>query len=134
MSNFLLFRRMRTVTNMYIANLAIADFILTVLAMPFQFQVRPAWTRMQSNVRAADPDSKKPKFLAKDPDLNLNIYIAHLKMLKLKINFGKLNIRSKKLHICEMVPITLIFLIRKVKKKERMYENFFIISPYNYIQ
>jgi hypothetical protein len=33
-------RRMRTITNMYIANLAIADFILTVLAMPFQFQVR----------------------------------------------------------------------------------------------
>lgn len=31
-------RRMRTVTNMYIANLAVADFILTVLAMPFQFQ------------------------------------------------------------------------------------------------
>ena len=64
---------MRTVTNMYIANLAIADFILTVLAMPIQFQVRPAWTLMQSNVRAADPDSKKPKFLAKDPHLNLNI-------------------------------------------------------------
>jgi hypothetical protein len=36
----LAFRRMRTVTNMYIANLAIADFILTVLAMPFQFQAR----------------------------------------------------------------------------------------------
>jgi hypothetical protein len=38
----LAFRRMRTVTNMYIANLAIADFILTVLAMPFQFQARHA--------------------------------------------------------------------------------------------
>ena len=34
------FRRMKTVTNMFIANLALADVIIGIFAIPFQFQVR----------------------------------------------------------------------------------------------
>ena len=34
----IIFKRMRTVTNMYIANLAMADVIIGLLAIPFQFQ------------------------------------------------------------------------------------------------
>ena len=33
-----IFRRPRTVTNMYIANLALADIIIGMFAIPFQFQ------------------------------------------------------------------------------------------------
>ena len=34
----ILFRRLKTVTNMYIANLALADIIIGMFAIPFQFQ------------------------------------------------------------------------------------------------
>ena len=34
----IIFKRMRTVTNMYIANLALADVIIGLFAIPFQFQ------------------------------------------------------------------------------------------------
>ena len=34
-----IFRRMKTVTNMFIANLALADVIIGMFAIPFQFQV-----------------------------------------------------------------------------------------------
>ena len=35
-----IFRRMKTVTNMFIANLALADVIIGIFAIPSQFQVR----------------------------------------------------------------------------------------------
>lgn len=35
---FQISRRMRTVTNMFIANLALADFIIGLFTIPFQFQ------------------------------------------------------------------------------------------------
>ena len=34
---YMFFRRMRTVTNMYIANLAFADVTIALFAIPFQF-------------------------------------------------------------------------------------------------
>ena len=34
----IMFKRMRTVTNLYIANLALADVIIGLFAIPFQFQ------------------------------------------------------------------------------------------------
>ena len=34
----IIFKRVRTVTNMYIANLALADVIIGLFAIPFQFQ------------------------------------------------------------------------------------------------
>ena len=34
----IIFRRLKTVTNMYIANLALADIIIGMFAIPFQFQ------------------------------------------------------------------------------------------------
>ena len=34
-----IFRKMKTVTNMFIANLALADVIIGLFAIPFQFQV-----------------------------------------------------------------------------------------------
>ena len=40
-----MYRSMQTVTNMYICSVASADFILTVLATPFQAKVHESLTR-----------------------------------------------------------------------------------------